>query len=66
MNRPYRYFRAQLSAAPYHEPIPLLIEALKEEDKISKEQAQRIARQQSEIQRLIVATEAAQRQLNEL
>jgi hypothetical protein len=50
----------------YHKLIPLLIEALKEEDKISKEQAQTIARQQSEIHRLTVATEAAQQQLNEL
>jgi hypothetical protein len=50
----------------YHELIPLLIEALKEEDKTSKEQTQTIARQQAEIQRLTVATEAAQQQLNEL
>jgi hypothetical protein len=50
----------------YHELIPLLIEALKEEDKFSKEQAQTIARQQSEIQRLTAANEAAQQQLNEL
>jgi len=49
-----------------HGPIPLLIEALKEEDKTSKEQAQTIARQQSDLQRLTVATEAAQQQLNEL
>jgi hypothetical protein len=50
----------------YHELIPLLIEALKEEDKISKGQAQTIARQQSEIQRLAAANESAQQQLLEL
>ena len=50
----------------YHELIPLLIEALEEEDKISKEQAQTITRQQAEIQRLAVANEAAQQRLNEL
>ena len=50
----------------YRELILLLIEALKEEDKISKEQAQTITRQQAEIQRLAVANEAAQQRLNEL
>jgi len=50
----------------YHELIPLLIEAIKEEDKISKEQAQTMARQQSEIQRLAAANESAQQQLLEL
>jgi hypothetical protein len=50
----------------YYELIPLLIEAIKEEDKISKEQAQTIARQQSEIQQLTAANEAAQQQLAEL
>jgi len=44
----------------YYELIPLLIEALKEEDKTSKEQALTLARQQAEIQRLTVANEAAQ------
>ena len=58
--------KAGYKQVAYHELIPLLIEALKEEDKISREQAQTIARQQSEIQRLTVATEAAQQQLNEL
>ena len=50
----------------YRELIPLLIEALEEEDKISKEQAQTITRQQAEIQRSAVANEAAQQRLNEL
>jgi hypothetical protein len=50
----------------YHELIPLLIEAIKEQDKISKEQAQTIARQQSEIQRLARANDTAQEQLAEL
>jgi len=50
----------------YDELIPLLIEAIKEEDKISKEQAHTIARQQSEIQRLRAANDRAQQQLSEL
>lgn len=50
----------------YYELIPLVIEALKEEDKISQEQARTIARQQTEIQRLTAASQAAQKQLGEL
>jgi len=50
----------------YTELIPLVIEALKEEDKISQEQARTIASQQTEIQRLTVANQAAQQQLNDL
>jgi len=50
----------------YHELIPLLIEALKEEDRTSKEQAQTIAHQQLEIRRLAAANESAQQQLLEL
>jgi hypothetical protein len=50
----------------YHELIPLLIQAIKEEDKISKEQARTIEQQQSEIQRLILANGIAQQQLTEL
>ncbi len=50
----------------YTELIPLLIEALKEEDKISQEQARTITSQQAEIQRLTVANNAAQQQLSEL
>jgi Chaperone of endosialidase len=50
----------------YCELIPLVIEALKEEDKISQEQARTIARQQTEIERLIAAGHAAQQQLREL
>ncbi len=50
----------------YTELIPLVIEALKEEDKISQEQARTIASQQTEIQRLTVANQAAQQQLIEM
>jgi hypothetical protein len=50
----------------YYELIPLLIEALKEEDGISKGQSETIARQQAEIQRLTAASQLAVRQLNEL
>jgi hypothetical protein len=50
----------------YYELIPLVIEALKEENKISQEQARTIACQQAEIQRLTVANQAAQQQLKEL
>ena len=50
----------------YYELIPLVIEALKEENKVSQEQAQTIARQQAEIQRLTVANQTALQQLNEL
>ena len=46
--------------------IPLLIEALKEEDGISKGQSETIARQQAEIQRLTAASQLAVQQLNEL
>ena len=50
----------------YYEMIPLLIEAVKEEDKISQEQAQLVSRQQAEIQRLTAASQLAAQQLNEL
>ena len=50
----------------YYELIPLLIEALKEEDGISKGQSETIARRQAEIQRLTAASQLAVRQLNEL
>jgi hypothetical protein len=50
----------------YTELIPLVIEALKDEDKITQEQARTIASQQTEIQRLTVANQAAQQQLIEL
>jgi hypothetical protein len=50
----------------YYELIPLIIEALKEEDKIGQEQAGTIANQQAEIQRLTVANGVAQQQLSEL
>ena len=50
----------------YYELIPLLIEALKEEDGISKGQSETIARQQAEIQRLTATSQFAVRQLNEL
>ncbi len=50
----------------YTELIPLVIEALKDEDKITQEQARTIASQQTEIQRLTVANLAAQQQLIEL
>src|SRR5262249_27654158 len=43
----------------YYELIPLVIEALKEENKVSQEQARTIARQQAEIQQLTVANQAA-------
>ena len=44
----------------YYELIPMLIEALKEEDKIGQEQARTIASQQAEIKRLTVANDVAQ------
>jgi Chaperone of endosialidase len=50
----------------YYELIPLVIEALKELNKVSQEQAQTIARQQAEIQRLTVTNQGAQQQLKEL
>jgi hypothetical protein len=50
----------------YYELIPLVIEALKEEDKIGQEQARTMANQQAEIQRLTVANNTAQQQLSEL
>jgi hypothetical protein len=50
----------------YYELIPLVIEALKEQNKVSQEQAQTIARQQAEIQRLTVANQATLQQLKEL
>lgn len=50
----------------YYELIPLVIEALKEENKVSQEQARTIARQQAEIQRLTAANQAALQQLKEL
>jgi Chaperone of endosialidase len=50
----------------YYELIPLVIEALNEENKVSQEQARTIARQQAEIQRLTVANQAALQQLKEL
>lgn len=50
----------------YYELIPLVIEALKEEDKIGQEQARTIDSQQAEIQRLTVANDIAQQQLSEL
>lgn len=50
----------------YYELIPLIIEAVKEEDGIRQEQARTIARQQAEIQLLTAASQAAQQQLNEL
>ena len=50
----------------YYELIPLVIEALKEENKAGQEQARTIARQQAEIQRLTAASQLAVRQLNEL
>ena len=50
----------------YHDLIPLLIEALKEQDKTVKDQAQVVAQQQQEIARLVVANLAVQQQLAEL
>jgi Chaperone of endosialidase len=50
----------------YYELIPLLIEALKEEGGLTHAQAKSLARQQTEIQRLTAANEAAQAQLAEL
>jgi hypothetical protein len=50
----------------YYELIPLVIEALKEENEVSQEQARTIARQQAEIQQLTAANQAALQQLNEL
>jgi Chaperone of endosialidase len=50
----------------YYQLIPLVIEALKEEDKITREQAQVIVRQQGEIESLRAAAHAAEAQLTEL
>ena len=50
----------------YHYLIPLLIEALKEQDKTVKEQAQVVAQLQQEIVRLVAANLAVQQQLAEL
>jgi hypothetical protein len=50
----------------YYELIPLMIQALKEEDRITRVQAQTIARQQNEIQRLTAAAQITQQQLTEL
>ena len=50
----------------YTELIPLMIEALKEEDGITRAQAQTITRQQSEIKRLAESNQAAEQQLAEL
>jgi hypothetical protein len=44
----------------YYELIPLVTEALKEENKVSQEQARTIACQQAEIQRLTVANQAVE------
>jgi hypothetical protein len=49
----------------YHYLIALLIEALKEQEESVQQQAQIVARQQTEIQRLTVANQAAQQQLSE-
>ena len=50
----------------YDDLIPLLIEALKEVDTRSQEQAQTIMRQQAEIQTLSAANQSARQQLAEL
>lgn len=50
----------------YYQLIPLIVEALKEEDKIAREQAQTITRQQTEIKRLAGSNQAAEQQLAEL
>jgi Chaperone of endosialidase len=50
----------------YDDLIPLFIEALKEEDTRSREQAQTIMRQQAEIQMLSAANQSARQQLAEL
>ena len=57
---------AGYKSVKYYELIPLVIEALKEENKVSQQQAQTIARQQAEIQRLAQANQAALRQSKEL
>jgi hypothetical protein len=50
----------------YHYLIPLLIEALKEQDRTVKEQAQMVAQQQQEIARLAAGNLAVQQKLAEL
>ena len=50
----------------YHYLIPLLIEALKEQDKTVKEQAQMVAQQQQEIARLVASNLAVEQKLAEL
>ena len=46
----------------YHYLIPLLIEAVKEQDKAFQELAQTVARQRAEIERLTVAQQTVQHQ----
>lgn len=50
----------------YHYLIPLLIEALQEEDKIVQKQAELVAKQQAEIERLTAAQQLLQQQSAEL
>jgi endosialidase-like protein len=55
----YKYMR-------YDSLIPLLIEAVKEQDQVMKEQARIVAQQQAEVQRLAFIQQTTQRQLAEL
>jgi hypothetical protein len=50
----------------YHYLIPLLIEAVKEQDKAFQELARTVARQHAEIERLTVAQQTVQHQLAEM
>ncbi|HTU00315.1 MAG TPA: hypothetical protein VMG58_00815, partial [Candidatus Sulfotelmatobacter sp.] len=53
-------------AVRYHYLIPLLIEAIKEQDQILSGRADALARQRGELERLTAAQEALQRQVAEL
>jgi hypothetical protein len=57
---------AGYKAVRYHYLIPLLIEALKEQNKTVKDQAQLLARQQQEIARLAATNLAVEQKLAEL
>ena len=58
--------KAGYKSVHYNYLIPLLIEALKEQEQTVAAQAKMVARQQMEIERLTLANQSAQQQLSEL
>ena len=64
--KPLRRPRPEVNPSGITNLISLTIEALKEEDKIAREQVRTIARQENEIERLRVAVHAAEAQLTVL